>query len=436
MLIRRILIMSTSLLVLYGVSDDTIAADLMQVYQQAVSADPQLYIDHATHLSNQQNAPIARAKLLPNFKANAQYDRQNVSAEEAISPNTSGYGLQLTQPIIHTADWLNYRSAAISAKGESLEYRANVQNLMVRTAQAYFDVLKTQNKLQLSLANRHKLAGDLQQAKLNFDAGIDKRSDMDIAQAEYDASMTDIVAAQNELMENQAKLQEITGVNYPQVAVLKSTIPLISPKPSQLQTWLEDVRLQNLTVIADRAYAHASRVTIDAQHAGHYPTLDANANYTKNYYNTAQLPNPAVRDVGLQVTVPLYSGGSVEAQTRQAAYNYQRALGQLALDYRQEIDQAQTSYSGVVNGIALLVNDRITIASYQRALQSTRLSYHVGLRGTNIHDLLDAENNVYKAQRDYAMDQTDYIMSLLKLKQAAGTLNVSDLVMINGWLAR
>ncbi len=422
------------LIILLLITQTTFAADLIQVFRQALTADPQLKMAKSNQLAIQQNIPINRAALLPGLSGAGQLMQQSASSFSNISTNTSTLSLDVSQPVFNAAHWLNYKVAKINSKAAEASYGAAVQDLIIRTAQAYFDVLQAQDQLQLSQANHDTLNVNLQQTTLRFHAGLVKRVDVDDAQAAVEGSVADIITNQNMLMEKKTQLQQITGIDYSALTPLRTDIPLIKPHPLDLQSWLNVVNRKNLTVLADRDLANADKMKIKMERAGHYPTLDAGGGVTHSDSNSVLYPVGDTAQVNLVLSVPIYTGGKVNAQTRQQAYYYETQLEQTKQDYRTAIAQAQTSYYGVINGISKIMADQRAIVANEQALKSTKIAYQAGLSNNNIMNVLNVQQTLYQTQQAAAADRYSYIMNLLKLKQAAGTLSVMDLVELNRWL--
>lgn len=433
-----------SFVCLAGLSSFTYAADLMEIYNQALQSDPQFQSAHAAYLSVNQNVPIARSQLLPNLSAQGTISAKQDNAAKAngmsstISYEDQTYGLTLNQPIFNFASWAKLKQASAAAKQAQAQYDAAAQDLMTRVAKAYFAVLEAQDNLQLAQAEKRATAKQLDQAKQRYKVGLDAITSVYDAQASYDTIVAQEIATQNDLANRREELREITGQFHDELAALKPRLPLISPQPANIEGWVETAKSQNFILNAARYSTDAAKQNINANFAGHLPTLMATASYA-NGIKSKESPIAGRLDtngssVGLQLTVPLFAGGGVSAKTKQAQYDYQKALADLENTYRNTIDLTRQAYNAVNAYISKIKADRQAIVSSESSLRSTEAAFKVGTR--TIVEVLLAQKNLFQAQRLYAKDQYTYINSILALKQQAGTLSPGDLQEINNWLKR
>lgn len=425
-------IILTTLMLL--VSPACLSANLLTTYQLAETQDPVLQIAKAKLAAQQQNIPISRADLLPSIAGNATYTRNSDSSFSNISNQNTSFNLSLQQSLINLNQWYQFNAAKINTQSAEQTYLATVQQLIVRSAQAYFDVLQAEENLRINTANRLKLKKNYQQALYRFKAGLAKTSDVDNAQAAYDGSLNAVVSAKNTLITKRATLTSITGRSLGKLARLTDNIPMIKPKPDNLTDWLAKIAHYNLTVNADRLAAKAQQQIIRANNANHLPSLSANLGYAHNINNAVELPSGNSMTGSVNLNLPIFSGGQVSAQARQAAAVYAEDIGTLNNDYQQAVLNVKTNFNLVNNSLTLLKADQQAITSYQRAYHSTLIAYRAGLANTSIDDVLNAQQKIYQAELTYSQDKYQYILALLKLKQAAGVLSLNDLIAINHWL--
>lgn len=433
------------LLGLLGISTLASAADLMEVYNQALQSDPKFQSAYANYLAIKENVAISRAGLLPTIGGQATLKGiRNSTIIEGSSSLTNSYQYQdysisLTQPVFNFANWAKLKGASATAKQAQASYDAYAQDLMVRVSQAYFKVLEAADNLRFTQAEKLATAKQLDQAKQRYKVGLDAITSVYDAQASYDVIVAQEIAAQNDLVNRREELREITGVFHEDLAGLKTQLPLVTPQPANAEAWADTAKKQNFTLSAARFAVDAAKLNTKANFAGHLPTLNATASYSEN----SQSKNDAINglrvdnsgsSVGLQLNVPLFTGGAVAAQTRQAQYGYQKSLADLENTYRNTLDLTRQAYNSINAYISKIKADKQAIISNESSLRSTEAAFKVGTR--TIVDVLLAQKNLFYAQRSYASDQYQYINSILALKQAAGTLSPGDLQEINGWLKR
>lgn len=417
-------------------SDAAAKTNLLQVLQQAYDNDPQFHAKESTWQSQQQQVLISRSSLLPELAASTQSAAQNTPSDgDSISAQNSSIGLSLRQPLINVANWQGYQGAKIEAKASQIEYAAALQDLIKRTSEAYFDVLKTQNQLQLNQKAVDNDARLLQWTKARFDAGLARSVNVDTAQAVYQQNLVTVVDAKKALREKLAYLQTMTGNEEQSLASLYAAVPFNKPVPLDLAAWEHSLQENNLTVRAEQYKLQAKRTNIQAQHAGHYPTLKADADVNRSTTTTSPFANGGTnKQVTLTLSVPIYSGGKTSAQTLKATYDYQTSLEEYRQRYREQVEQLQDSYEGVLLGVDKLRADAQMVAANQQALRSTQAAYENGLSSINMSVLITAQQALYGSQQQLFSDQCEYLVNSIKLKQAAGLLSMQDAVQINSWL--
>jgi outer membrane protein len=418
------------------------AENLTQVYRDARSYDAQYAAANQAALAGQERVAQGRALLLPslNLTANATRSRldsqsDNPGAQQSFdrTVDTHGYALTFTQPIYRRQNWVQSDQGELQAKQAELQFNQAGQDLILRTAQAYFDVLAARDTLALVRAQKAAIAEQLAQAKRNFEVGTATITDTHEAQARYDLSASQEISAENDVEARQRSLQLITGKAYATLQPLRSDVKVSSPDPSDMQSWVNLAEKQNYTVLAQEAALEIARLETKRNAAGHQPTLDlvASHNYTSQSGSQfsgigSSLTNDSV---SLQFALPLYQGGGVSSREREAAYNQERTRQELENARRTATLITQQAYLLVINGIAQVGALEQALVSSQSALQSNRLGYEVGVR-INI-DVLNAQQQVFSTRRDLALARYNTITSQLRLKAAAGALREEDLEVVN-----
>lgn len=422
------------------------ADDLLQVYQQALGNDPVIQAAKATRDASMEALPQSVATLLPNISATAQTTSVHTSSRSAAlaeggrgagddeSFNQHDYTLTLTQPIFNFQSWMQVRAASASSKQAQATYNAALQDLIIRVSTAYFNVLNAQDALTYTAAQETAVANQLKQIKERYQVGLDTMTNVYQAQADYDSLVAARIAAQNNVQNSMEALRVITGRTYDSLTPLSSTVPLITPEPASPEQWIIAGEKNNWTLLAARYATQAAKEKIRVSYAGHFPTVNAVGSY-QNGNDVGVAPVDKTQwesQVGVQVSLPLFSGGAVVSQTRQAQDQYVAAGDQMESSRRQVVLQTQQAFNNVVAGISKIDADKIAVTSSVSALDSTQAGYKAGTK--TLLDVLTAEENVYQAKTSLSSDLYSYISNTLALKQAAGSLCGADVVGINHWL--
>jgi len=422
------------------------AENLIQVYQDARSYDAQYAAARYTLQAGQERLPQGRALLLPTLNLTANATRSSLDLESkdpALQPsfqrdlNSSGYALSFTQPLYRAQNFIQVDQAEQQVKQAEAQFGLAGQDLMLRVAQAYFDLLAAQDTLALVRAQKTAISEQLAQAKRNFEVGTATITDTHEAQARYDLAGAQEISAQNDVEARRRALQQLTGKEYETVNPLRSEVRLLPPNPENMQSWVDVAEKQSYPVLIQEAGAEIAWLEARRNRAGHYPTLDVVASHNYTSQNASQLStigsNVTSNSVGLQFALPLYQGGAISSREREAAANSERARQELENARRGSALATRQSYLAVINGVALIGALEQALVSTQSALDSNRLGYEVGVR-INI-DVLNAQQQVFSTRRDLAVARYNTITNTLRLKAAAGNLREEDLEEINRALA-
>jgi outer membrane protein len=422
------------------------AEDLIQVYREAQRYDAVYAAARQTLVAGRERLPQGRALILPTFNlsGSAQASRiESVSRNEATfpsftrEPRSLGYTLTLAQPIFRPQNFLQYRQAEFLVAQAEATFAQAGQDLIVRTAQAYFDVLAAQDTLELVRAQKAAISEQLAQAKRNFEVGTATITDTHEAQARYDLIGAQEIAAQNDLENKRRALQLITGKEYRDLRPLRPEVKLAPPNPNNMESWVELAEKQSYPVQVQEAVAEVAVLEAKRASAAHLPTLDAVATYGQTG-QTASTTTSTGSDVtsttiGLQFAVPLYQGGALNSREREAAALSLKSRDDLENARRTAALTTRQSYLSVINGISQIGALEQALVSSQSALDSTKLGYEVGVR-INI-DVLNAQQQLYSTRRDLAVARYNTITNQLRLRAAAGSLREEDLEEVNRVLA-
>jgi outer membrane protein len=418
------------------------AADLLQTYRDAVSNDATYASARATRDAGLENLPQGRAAILPNISATAftQMNNNEISFRGALPTstrqgNTNGYTVTLTQPLFNWASFMTYKEASYKVAQAEATFGQAQQDLIVRVAQAYFDVLAAQDSLAFIQAQKTAISEQLAQAKRNFEVGTATITDTHEAQARFDLSVAQGIAAENDLEIKKRTLQQIIGTLPQALTPLRSALQLQPPQPNAMEQWVQSAEQQSYSVRVQEAALEVASREIERLRSGHYPSLNLvgtiGANSaglaTTGVANTATDANS--RTIGLQLAVPLYAGGSVSSQVRQAVSLQEKARQDLESSRRTAALSARQSFLGVTNGMAQVRALEAALISSQSALDSNKLGYEVGVR-INI-DVLNAQQQLFSTKRDLSKARYDTLVNGLKLKAAAGSLTEEDVAAVN-----
>ena len=418
------------------------AENLLQVYRDARAYDAQYAAARYALQAGREKLPQGKALLLPTIglTANATENRiESDSKSPTLSPSFSrnyssnGYALNLSQPIYRKQNFIQYDEAGYQVKQAEASFGQAAQDLIVRTAQAYFDMLAAQDNLELVGAQKAAIAEQLAQAKRNFEVGTATITDTREAQARYDLVIAQEIAAKNDLETKRRALQQITGKEYAALQPLRPNVTLSPPNPNDMQDWVKIAEKQSYSVQAQEAISEIAKLEAQRASAGHYPTLDVVANYGQTDQTASQFSPYGSKltnsSIGLQLALPLYQGGAISSREREAAANYEKARQDLANARRAAALAVRQAYLGVINGIAQVGALEQALVSSKSALESNKLGYEVGVR-INI-DVLNAQQQLFSTRRDLAAARYNTITTQLKLKAAAGSLREQDLDAVN-----
>ena len=422
------------------------AADLVEIFRQAQGADTVYASARATWAGAQERIPQGRAGLLPfaSVSGALQYTDRSTRFRNGAVPTTSAdfsstsLSLSVTQPIYRRQSSIVYEQALTQVQQADAQLALAAQDLILRVAQAYFDVLLAQDSVAFAEAQKIAIGQQLEQAKRNFEVGTATITDTHEAQARYDLTTAQEIAARNDLELRRRALEQVIGRASPPVAPLGPQFTMKSPEPARMEPWVELATRGNLQVrIAQSGLTFASQ-EIARNRAAHFPTVDAVATASENGSGAAAIGGFAsdVRSavVSLQLSVPLYQGGAINSRVREAIANEGRARSDLENARRTAEFNARQAFLGITSGTAQVSALEAALVSTQSQLSSTRLGQEVGVR-TQI-DVLNAQQLLFSARRDLAQSKYNYILSLLRLEAAIGELTEDDLAAVNAWLDR
>lgn len=432
------------LLLAFALSPLSHATDLMDIYHQALENDPAFKQAYSTYMSNTEAIPIARSALYPQLTINAQAGRnvQNVTSGGLSiegTYNSNQWQVNASQAVFNYQAWSRVQQAKASVKAAQARFNDAAQDLILRTAKAYLDVLLAKDTLSFAEVKKQANKRQLEQAEERFKVGLDAITSVYEAKAAYDQSISEVISAKNNQINQNENLRKLTNHVYEQLAPLRnSRIPLIKPEPDNADEWVDAGIKQNFKLNASKYSLQAARDNIKIQAAGGSPvfSIQGNSNQTHNASGTSSFFIPSqqmISNVALAVNFPVFQGGLVQAQTRQAQFNFQTSSEQLEQVYRDVVVNSRIAFNNITDGISKVRADRQTIVSRVNSLESTEAQFQVGTR--TMVDVVNAQQQLFDSQRQLANDQYNLIISLLNLKYLAGSLNANDIEQVNSWLS-
>jgi outer membrane protein len=440
------LLKAASIALLLVVASAARGADLLEIYRAAQGADAVYAGARAAWTAGQEKLPQGRSGLLPSatLSANTQYnDRELRFRDPTQSPGTAAFNsnsvaLSVTQPLYRPQNFAVFEQGKTQVAQSDSVFAQAGQDLILRVAQAYFDVLLAQDTVALAQAQLSAIGEQLAQAKRNFEVGTATITDTHEAQARFDITASSEIAARNDLEIKRRVLEVLIGRQAPGISPLGKRFSPRTPSPGDMESWVARAADSNLQVKVNEASLIIAGQEVQRNRAGHRPTVDAFATYSDagsgSGFQGGSGTDTTNKIVGVQLAVPLYQGGLVNSRVREALANEDRARQDLENARRNAQLSARQAFLGVTNGLAQVKALEAALTSSQSSLDSTRLGREVGVR-TQV-DVLNAQQQLFQTRRDLAQAKYNYILSLLRLNDAAGSLTEADLALVNDWLDR
>ncbi len=428
-------------LVLVFIVSSAHSESLMDVYNLATGNDPTIQRASANHAAALEALPQSRANFLPSIDFNASITKNNQDVtKSAFGPaslgtrnfNTTDYSLNLTLPLYRRDNYVARRLAKHSVTRAEAEYETAEQDLQLRVAEAYFDILARRDDLEFARAEKLAIKRQLEQTQQRFDVGLVAITDVHESQARYDLTLAEEILTSNQLDNRIEALRALTGTYHDELDKLNDEITLVRPDPEDIEQWTRTALVQNPTLLAAQATLAESRENVAQQRSGHYPTLNLDASRSYSDRGGVFASTADTNAIGLSFNLPIDAGGRTSSQTRQALHLLDASRQTLEEQRRKTQLQVRNAYLGVLSGISRVQALKQALVSNQSALRAAEAGYDVGTRTTV--DVLLARRNLFSAQRDYAQSRYDYILNTLRLKQASGSLTANSLQAISNWL--
>lgn len=436
------------------------ADTLQDIYELALRNDARLKAAEATYRANLEVEKQARGALLPQIVGEASYTDSTVRQttvgvdnslntirqRSRISTERELWSVSLNQPLFDLPAWFAFQSGRQTSLQAEAQLAADQQDVIVRVAEAYFNVLRAQDNLEASRAEERAVQRQLEQTQQRFEVGLIAITDVHEAQAAYDNTVVLRLTDEGNLATAYEALTTLTGQGHANLWPLDTEFPVVNPEPLERADWVDFALEHNFALRAARHEAEASRQTATSRRMEHLPKVTGSLGYTDESIDGSRRTRPPTafatspdadiesEVMAIHLRMPLFSGGQISAQRRQAHELYNAALQRSIDAQRGVIRDARAQHISVVTDVARVRARQQAIVSSQSALDATQAGYEVGTR--NIVDVLQAQRNLFASMRDYANARYDYIINQLRLKQVAGLLSPQDVLDLNGWLVQ
>lgn len=433
----------------YAAPSTTNKVNLLDVYQFAVDNNADLAAAHADYRAQSERVPQARSGLLPQLGAGA----SNTSSRSKVDTNIGSqstsrsafvYQANLSQPLFRLDRWYQLQAAQATNEQSALELSAIEQNLILQSSEVYFSVLRAQDNLAASRAEESAFKRQFDLASERFDVGLSDKTDVLQAQAAYDAARANRMIAERMVADAFQAVITLTNMDLAALEGVKHSLPILAPTPNDATAWVNTATEQNLSLQAINYAVDAAQESVKQRKSGHAPTVDAIAQYQKGdndgmgFINSDQgMPyrfngKAEQSSIGLQLNIPLYTGGMTRSQVREGVYRLDQVEQMRESLRRSTVQDARNFHRAVNTDVEQVQALKQAIISSQSAVEATQIGYEVGTR--NIVDVLDAQRVLYVAVRNYNNARYDYILNNLRLQQTAGTLSPDNLQALSQYL--
>lgn len=467
---KKPLKMALSALVL-ATSSQLYADNLLDVYRQAKDSDPTFLASEAGTRATTERVNQSMASLLPQLSANYSFTRSTSDSsgittvfddpttpiDESSSVNTvnnsesssDGYSVNLRQEIYNHATWLNLRQSEKRSLQAKVNHEGSKQDLIIRTAEAYFNVLAAQDNVAFSKAETQAVSQELAQTKQRFEVGLIAITDVHEAQSRYDLAVANQISAKNGLDNTHELLQQVTGRYHYDLLGLIADIPLRNPVPENIDEWVKRSESNNIDIKASAIGLEIAKRSISISQSGHLPTVDLSANFSDGagdtdsegtqffggISSTSKTNNDGDQEsssISINFNIPIYSGGRTNSQVKESQHLYIQASHLLESNRRRAVSLTRSSYLGAIAAVSSVQALNQAVISSEKSLEATQAGFEVGTR--TIVDVLQQTQILYNSKRQYARARYDYVLNTLRLKQATGLLTEEDLAKVNQFL--
>ena len=417
------------------------SADLLSIYRSARDNDPTFDAARYSREAVQQQVPQARANLLPSVGLSGSQGRNNSTAKFTGVPETQrpidswNWTLQLTQPLIRMQNVHAYTQSTAQAEAAEAQFAAIEQELILKVAQAYFDVLIAENAVSTTQAQRRSMQEQLASAEKGYESGLHAITDVHEARSKAEEARAQQVTAENELENKKSELEKITGILPQHLASLNETLLIPNPQPANVNEWIDQARVQNPMVRMQEYLVTAAEAGVSKSKAEHLPTLDLVASHGRSY-SSGSYSTPSDyysryqnNQIGFQLNIPIFAGGGTNARVAEARANKGKTQAQLEESKRNAVAEARQSYAAIMSGLSRIDALNAAIKSGQSSVKGNQVGYKMGLRINS--DVLMAEQQLYVAKHEQVKARYEVLLHGLRLKAAVGILSEESVQEIN-----
>ena len=429
------------LLALLGifVANQSFAASLQDIYELAVTNDPELAAAEATFKSQSEITIQRRAGLLPNIQISGSSnvgERWILNTDFPSEPSGShGWNASLSQPLFRVDTWYRFRQAKDIKAQAGASFAAAQQALIVRVIESYLNILEAQALLTSARSDRDASQRQLEQVQQRFNVGLVAITDVLEAQAAYDGAIVTVIEQEGAQNTSFEALLRLTGNPISEILGIVEKMPINPPEPNNVDAWIEKALVNNYALIAAREGLKASQKEVKIARAGHYPTINATAGWSHSVSKGRSFLGTKTdnRSYGVSINIPVYQAGQVRSVTRQAQYSLYAEQQNFDFQQRTVVENTRNLFTAINTDVARVRARQRSIESSQSALDATRTGYEVGTR--NIVEVLQAQRQLYLAQFQYASARYQYVRNNLRLKEIVGTLSPDDVYALSKYIA-
>ena len=421
---------------------------LLDIYNEALENDPTYKAAEYSYLSDKELKVQGRAALLPSItlSGSTNWNEYYQNKELQQQYNSFSTSARVTQPLFRLDTWFQYRQSKSLTDAAEADFAFEQQNLLVRTAELYFGVLRAIDNLNAAISEEKAIKKQLDQAKQRFEVGLSAITGVQEAQLAFDLSKASRIRTEGSLYSARESLNALIGREIFSLNELGDGLLIDLPTPSSKETWVELALENNYQLKAAYLRKKAAKSSARSVASNHLPKIDIVGSQSESETNQFNyegfnidgqgIPVPSVtgrRNYAIQLSMPLFQGGAVNSRRKQAYSQYERANENTLFTERRIIQEVRSQFSNVLTLVANVNAQKQAVISATSALEATQVGYRVGTR--NVVDLLQAEKNLYSAEKNLANAKYDYILANLRLGLASGTITPADIVKINNLLS-
>ena len=421
--------------------------NILDIYNEALENDPTYRAAEYSYLADKQILVQGRAALLPSITLSGSTNWNEYYQNDELQQeyNSFSTNARVSQPLFRLDTWFNFKRSKSLTNAAEADFAFEQQNLLLRTAELYFGVLRAIDNLNASISEEKAIKKQLDQAQQRYEVGLSAITGVQEAQLAYDLSKASRISNEGNLFSSREALNALIGREIFSLNELGDEIEISEPFPNSKEKWVEMALKNNFQLKSAYLQRDAAKSNARSAASNHLPKIDIvgsgsesetnQFNYEGFSINGQGIPVPAVtgrRNYSIQLSMPLFQGGAVNSRRKQAYSQYNQADENTLFTERRIIQEVRSQFSNVVTLVANVTAQKQAVVSATSALEATQVGYKVGTR--NIVDLLQAEKNLYSAEKNLANAKYDYILANLRLALAAGTIEPNDIIEINSLL--